>query len=105
MWAGVAAAQPKFPPLTGRVVEPILGRDAKLETLRAEAARLGLPLGATMAAGDGANDLAMIRAAGMGVAFQAKPVTAAAARARIDHADLTALLYIQGYRREAFAAA
>lgn len=91
--------------LTGRVVEPILGRDAKLETLRAEAARLGLPLGATMAAGDGANDLAMIRAAGMGVAFQAKPVTAAAARARIDHADLTALLYIQGYRREAFAAA
>lgn len=90
--------------LTGRVVEPILGRDAKLETLRAEAASLGLSLADTMAVGDGANDLAMIQAAGMGVAFQAKPITAAAARARVDHGDLTALLYIQGYRREEFAA-
>jgi phosphoserine phosphatase len=88
--------------LTGKVVEPILGRDAKLETLRAEAARLGLALDATMAVGDGANDLAMIQAAGMGVAFQAKPITAAAARARVDHGDLTALLYIQGFRREEF---
>jgi phosphoserine phosphatase len=91
--------------LAGRVVEPILGRDAKLETLRAEAARLGLALDRTMAVGDGANDLAMIRAAGMGVAFQAKPITAAAARARIDHGDLTALLYIQGFRRDEFATA
>jgi phosphoserine phosphatase len=91
--------------LTGLVVEPILGRDAKLETLRAEAARLGLTLDRTMAVGDGANDLAMIRASGMGVAFQAKPITAAAARARIDHGDLTALLYIQGFRREDFVAA
>ncbi|MBL8705596.1 MAG: phosphoserine phosphatase SerB [Rhodospirillales bacterium] len=88
--------------LTGRVVEPILGRDTKLETLKAEAARLGLDLSATMAVGDGANDLAMIQAAGLGVAFQAKPITAAAARARIDHGDLTALLYLQGYRREEF---
>jgi phosphoserine phosphatase len=88
--------------LTGRVIEPILGRDTKLETLKAEAAKLGLPLAATMAVGDGANDLAMIQAAGLGVAFQAKPITAAAARARIDHGDLTALLYMQGYRREEF---
>lgn len=88
--------------LTGRVVEPILGRDTKLETLKAEAAKLGLDLSATMAVGDGANDLAMIQAAGLGVAFQAKPITAAAARARIDHGDLTALLYMQGYRREEF---
>jgi len=88
--------------LTGKVVEPILGRDTKLETLRAEAARLGLALAAAMAVGDGANDLAMIQAAGMGVAFQAKPITATAARARVDHGDLTALLYIQGFRREEF---
>ncbi|MCC7046479.1 MAG: phosphoserine phosphatase SerB [Alphaproteobacteria bacterium] len=90
--------------LTGKVVEPILGRDTKLATLRAEAARLGLALDATMAVGDGANDLAMIQAAGMGVAFQAKPITAAAARARVDHGDLTALLYMQGYRLDEFAA-
>ncbi len=90
--------------LTGRVIEPILGRDTKLETLKAEAAKLGLPMEATMAVGDGANDLAMIQAAGLGVAFQAKPITAAAARARIDHGDLTALLYMQGYRRDEFAA-
>ena len=91
--------------LTGKVVEPILGRDTKLETLRAEAARLGLALAAAMAVGDGANDLAMIQAAGMGVAFQAKPITATAARARVDHGDLTALLYIQGFRREEFVEA
>lgn len=90
--------------LTGRVIEPILGRDTKLETLKAEAAKLCLPMEATMAVGDGANDLAMIQAAGLGVAFQAKPITAAAARARIDHGDLTALLYMQGYRREEFVA-
>lgn len=89
--------------LTGRVVEPILGRDTKLQTLKTEAARLGVGLEATLAVGDGANDLAMIQAAGLGVAFQAKPITAAAARARVDHGDLTALLYMQGYRREEFA--
>jgi len=84
--------------LTGRVEEPILDRDAKLATLKRLSAELGLPLSATLAVGDGANDLAMIQAAGLGVAFRAKPVVAAAARARVDHADLRALLFAQGYR-------
>lgn len=89
--------------LTGGVVEPILGRDAKREALTGTAAARGIPIDATMAVGDGANDLDMIRAAGMGVAFHAKPVVAGAARARIDHGDLTALLYMQGYRQKEFA--
>ena len=72
--------------LTGRVAEPILDRDAKLATLKRLAAEHGLPLAAALAVGDGANDLDMIRAAGLGVAFRAKPVVAAAARARVDHA-------------------
>lgn len=88
--------------LSGRVAEPILGRDAKLRLLNETAALRGLPLADTIAVGDGANDLAMLQAAGMGVAIHAKPVVAEAARARIDHGDLTALLYIQGYRREEF---
>jgi phosphoserine phosphatase len=88
--------------LTGAVVEPVLGQDAKLEALRDMAAASGLELAQTLAVGDGANDLAMLRAAGLGVAYRAKPKVAAAAAARIDHADLTALLYAQGYRREAF---
>ena len=88
--------------LTGEVGDPILGREAKLEALKAEAAALGVGLDQTIAIGDGANDLAMIMAAGLGVAYRAKPVVAAQARARIDHADLTALLYFQGYRRDAF---
>jgi len=91
--------------LTGRVLDPVLGREAKLDTLREVAAARAIVLGDTMAVGDGANDLDMIRAAGMGVAVHAKPVVAAAARARIDHGDLTALLYIQGYRRAEFAPA
>jgi len=86
--------------LTGRVAEPILDRDAKLDMLTRLAAERGLKLSATLAVGDGANDLDMIRAAGLGVAFRAKPVVAAAARARVDHADLRALLFAQGYRRE-----
>ena len=86
--------------LTGRVAEPILDRDAKLEMLTRLAAERRLPLSATLAVGDGANDLDMIRAAGLGVAFRAKPVVAAAARARVDHADLRALLFAQGYRAE-----
>jgi phosphoserine phosphatase len=90
--------------LTGKVAEPILGRDAKLATLRDLAARHGLDLAETLAIGDGANDLAMLDAAGLGVAYRAKPAVAAAAHARIDHADLTALLYAQGFRREEFAA-
>ena len=84
--------------LSGRVEEPILDRDAKLATLKRLAAALGLPLAATLAVGDGANDLEMIQAAGLGVAFRAKPVLAAAARARVEHADLRALLFAQGYR-------
>jgi phosphoserine phosphatase len=84
--------------LTGKVGEPILDRDAKLATLKRLAAELHLPLDAAVTVGDGANDLAMIQAAGLGVAFRAKPVVAQAARARVDHADLTALLYAQGFR-------
>jgi len=83
--------------LTGTVVEPILGRDAKRERLHGLARELAISLSATMAVGDGANDLAMIRDAGLGVAYHAKPVVAAEARARVDHGDLTALLYFQGY--------
>jgi len=86
--------------LTGRVKEPILAREAKLEGLKRIAAERALPLTATLAVGDGANDIAMIEAAGLGVAFHAKPALAARARYRIDHADLTALLYAQGYRGE-----
>jgi phosphoserine phosphatase len=88
--------------LTGQVGEPILGREAKLAALTGEAARLGIPLSETLAVGDGANDLAMIEAAGLGVAYRAKPVVAAQAHARVDHADLTALLYFQGYSVDQF---
>lgn len=84
--------------LTGTVAEPIFDRDAKLATLKRLCAELGLPLSASIAVGDGANDLAMLDAAGLGVAFRAKPVVAAAARVRVDHADLRALLFAQGYR-------
>jgi len=89
--------------LSGEVYEPILGREAKLVALREEAAQLGVLPSAAIAIGDGANDLAMIEAAGLGVAYRAKPVVAAQAAARIDHADLTALLYFQGYAFEDFA--
>ena len=88
--------------LTGYVEEPVLGREAKLDTLLEVARYLQLPLADTMAVGDGANDLAMIGRAGLGVAYHAKPAVAAAAHVRIDHGDLTALLYLQGYRREEF---
>jgi len=88
--------------LTGLVAEPILGRDAKLAALQEFAALRGLKQAATLAVGDGANDLAMLDAAGLGVAFRAKPVVAAAARARVDHADLRALLFAQGYRAADF---
>ena len=86
--------------LAGLVEEPILGREAKLATLLELRERLGLAAHDTMAVGDGANDLAMLGEAGLGVAFRAKPAVAAAAHARIDHADLSALLYAQGYRAE-----
>ncbi len=88
--------------LTGFVDEPILGREAKLAALTSEAARLGLDLTQTLAIGDGANDLAMIGAAGLGLAYRAKPVVAAQADARIDHGDLTTALYFQGYSEAEF---
>jgi len=83
--------------LAGSVAEPILGRDAKLQTLKRLAAERALPLAATLAVGDGANDIAMIEAAGLGIAYHARPAVAARARRRIEHNDLTALLYAQGY--------
>lgn len=83
--------------LTGEVGEPILGKAAKLLALQEEAAALGASLAETLAVGDGANDLAMIEAAGLGVAYRAKPIVAAQAHAKVDHCDLTALLYFQGY--------
>ncbi|MFU0503183.1 phosphoserine phosphatase SerB [Pseudaminobacter sp. NGMCC 1.201702] len=88
--------------LTGETVEPILGRAAKAEALLEISARFGLTPADAIAVGDGANDLDMIRLAGTGVALHAKPVVAAEARIRIDHGDLTALLYIQGYRQTDF---
>ena len=88
--------------LTGAVAEPVLGREAKLDTLLELRARFRLDPEATLAVGDGANDLPMIEAAGLGVAFHGKPVLQQAAAGRIDHGDLAALLYAQGYRREEF---
>ena len=86
--------------LTGEVAEPIFGRAAKLATLHELTRRHDLTADETLVTGDGANDIAMIEAAGLGVAYHAKPKVAAAAAARIDHGDLRALLYVQGYRRE-----
>ena len=85
--------------LTGAVAKPIVDAGTKRATLLAERERLGLSDAATLAVGDGANDLDMIRLAGLGVAYHAKPVVAAAATARIDHGDLTTLLYAQGIPR------
>lgn len=90
--------------LAGTVAEPILGRAAKAEALLEISARLSLTPADAIAVGDGANDLDMIRLAGTGVALHAKPSVAAEAGVRIDHGDLTALLYIQGYRSAEFAA-
>jgi phosphoserine phosphatase len=90
--------------LTGEVAEPILGRAAKAEALHEISARLGLSPADAIAVGDGANDLDMIRLAGTGVALHAKPSVAAEAKVRIDHGDLTALLYLQGYSEKEFAA-
>jgi phosphoserine phosphatase len=86
----------------GRVAEPILGREAKLAALLELRRDHGLTPAQTLAIGDGANDLAMLQEAGLGIAYHAKPAVAAAAHARVDHADLTALLYAQGYRRDQF---
>jgi phosphoserine phosphatase len=84
--------------LIGRVAEPILDRDSKCAALSGLATERGLALTDTLAVGDGANDLDMLHAAGLGVAFHAKPIVAAAAHARVDHAGLRALLFAQGYR-------
>jgi len=86
--------------LSGRVLEPILDRDAKLRALTRIARERGVSPEETLAVGDGANDLPMIQAAGTGIAYHAKPALAEAAAYRIDHGDLTALLYLQGYRAE-----
>jgi phosphoserine phosphatase len=88
--------------LTGEVTEPIVGRAAKLATLIELREAFDLDNLDTLVVGDGANDLGMIEAAGLGVAYHAKPAVAAAAHVRIDYGDLTALLYMQGYRREEF---
>ncbi len=89
--------------LTGTVGDPILGKEAKLAALQEETSALGLTPADALAVGDGANDLAMIEAAGLGVAYRAKPIVAAQAHAKVDHADLTALLYFQGYTAAEFA--
>jgi phosphoserine phosphatase len=88
--------------LSGKVGEPILGREAKRERLETLVAEQGLSFDETLAVGDGANDLAMIERSGAGVAYRAKPAVAAAADFRVDHGDLTALLYLQGYAEEDF---
>ncbi len=88
--------------LTGEVAEPILGRAAKLATLTELREAFDLDDIDTLVVGDGANDLGMIQHAGLGIAYHAKPAVAAVAAARIDHGDLTALLYAQGYRRDEF---
>ena len=90
--------------LVGSVHPPVLGPEAKREVLRDLRAEIGLGRAETLAVGDGANDMAMLAEAGLGVAFRAQPAVAAAADARIEHGDLTALLYLQDYAREEFVA-
>ena len=88
--------------LTGAVAEPILGKQAKVDALVDITTKLGISTADALAVGDGANDLGMLHLAGAGVALHAKPVVSAQVKIRIDHADLTALLYIQGYRKTDF---
>ena len=90
--------------ITGTVRPPIVTRDTKREALLAIAAELGIAQAQTMAVGDGANDLPMLAAAGLGIAFHAKPMVAEIARWHLDHADLTGLLYAQGYRKDEIVA-
>ena len=89
--------------LLGSVADPILGKEAKLQALTEISARLGITPGQAIAVGDGANDLPMLQAAGTGVALHAKPRVQAECAVRVNHGDLTALLYLQGYAREEFA--
>lgn len=91
--------------LAGTVAEPILGKEAKLQALNEITARLGITPAEAMAVGDGANDLPMLKAAGTGVALHAKPTVQAQCEVRVNHGDLTALLYLQGYSRDDFAPA
>ncbi|MCM2472057.1 phosphoserine phosphatase SerB [Rhizobium sp. CG5] len=91
--------------LTGTVAEPILGKQAKVDALLEITARLGINAADVIAVGDGANDLGMLELAGSGVALHAKPSVAAQAKIRIDHGDLTSLLYLQGYRKTDFVVA
>lgn len=91
--------------LDGTVVEPILGRAAKADIMHEWCAELDFDASQALTVGDGSNDLAMLAAAGMGVAFRAKPAVAAAATITIDHGDLTALLYLQGYGADDFVTA
>ncbi len=88
--------------ITGQVEEPILDGLGKLRAMTEAAARFSIPLGGVAAVGDGANDVPMLQAAGLGVAFRGKPAVATASRVRLDHTDLTGVLYLQGYRREDF---
>jgi phosphoserine phosphatase len=88
--------------LAGRVAEPVLGQAAKVEALRRLVTKLAIAPDDVIAVGDGANDIAMLQLAGLGVAFHGKPAVRAAADVRIDYADLTALLYLQGYRKAEF---
>lgn len=88
--------------LTGEVEEPILGRGGKIDLLRRTARARGLRADQVLSVGDGANDADMLAAAGLGVAYRGKPGARAAAKVRIDHGDLTALLYLQGYRLAEF---
>jgi phosphoserine phosphatase len=90
--------------LTGAVAEPILGRAAKVQALEEISARLGISPAEAVAVGDGANDLGMLGLAGMGVALHAKPSVQAECAVRVNHGDLSALLYLQGYRRDEFLA-
>jgi phosphoserine phosphatase len=90
--------------LAGTVQEPIFGRETKRATLIELRSKFKLAKDDTLVTGDGANDMAMIAEAGLGVAYHAKPAVAAEAAARIDHGDLSALLYVQGYRKDEFAA-
>ncbi len=89
---------------TGKVAEPILGKQAKLDALEDICARLAISSQDAIAVGDGANDLLMLKAAGAGVALHAKPAVAAEAKIRLNYSDLTGLLYLQGYRKSEFAA-
>jgi phosphoserine phosphatase len=91
--------------IAGTVAAPILTRDMKREMLLGLTRQHGVPLAATLAIGDGANDLPMLETAGLGIAFHAKPAVAAAARWRLDHADLTGVLFAQGYREAEIIAA